>query len=106
MRITLAAICAIILTACGSDSDDSPATVAEPVWESTEARTLLVNNCAVSGCHNGTQSPNYSTMSQATFVSSQSNAITRMKSTTSPMPPSPRDPLDEASIAIFEALFE
>ena len=51
---------ALVLQACGSSSteSDSPA-AATAAWTDTEMQLIVANNCALSGCHSGTQLPDY-----------------------------------------------
>lgn len=65
---------ALVLQACGSSSSDSDApAAATATWTNTEMQTIVANNCAVSGCHNGTQAPNYSGISE-TAMKADTNA--------------------------------
>lgn len=58
---------ALLATACGSKSSDSPAPASSTAtaWSDTAMQAIVVNNCAISGCHAGAQAPNYSGISEA-----------------------------------------
>lgn len=57
---------ALLLQACGgsSSSDSDTPDGATAAWTNTEMQTIVANNCAVSGCHNGTQAPDYRNISE------------------------------------------
>jgi hypothetical protein len=55
-------------TGCGSKSssdDGAPAAASNGTTTFTEMKALLNANCATAGCHNGTQAPNYATITEA-----------------------------------------
>lgn len=55
---------AVLATACGSSKSDDSAPAAA-AWADPAMQTIVANNCAVSGCHNGSQPPNYTGISEA-----------------------------------------
>lgn len=61
---------------------------------SSEIQNIISSNCAVSGCHNGSQSPNLSTLAN---VQSQKTNV-KARTTSKSMPPSGRTPLSDEQI--------
>ena len=55
---------AVLATACGSSPSAEKAT-STVAWSNTGMQAIVSGSCAVSGCHNGTQAPNYSGISEA-----------------------------------------
>ena len=54
-------LCVPLLNACGGDSPTEPATATPPLAKfSSIQQNVFTTTCAVSGCHNGTQTPRLS----------------------------------------------
>ena len=71
-----------------------PATVARGdtgISWSGEIKNIIDTNCAVSGCHNGSQSPNLSTLSSV----QNNKANVKTRTSNGSMPPSGRTPLSD-----------
>ena len=86
-------------TVTAEDSDQCEATqsIGAGTSLSADVMPIISANCAVTGCHNGTRSPDLRTTSGV--INSASRVKARTSSET--MPPSDRDPLTQAQIEII-----
>ena len=104
LSIILGLVCCEMISACGSSSDDnndgSPAS--SSVWTNTAMQSVVGSNCATAGCHNGTRSPNYKTISEA-GMKADSSALSRVNAKT--MPPQGLT-LSSADLATFQDFYK
>lgn len=91
---------AVLANACGSSKSDSPAATAV-AWSDTGMQALVSGNCAISGCHNGTQTPNYSGISEAA-MKADTTAKTRVANGSMPQS-GPLTAAQKATVAAFYA---
>lgn len=104
MRIVLASALLMTLVACGSSSsDDSPAAAPADsgTWTNKEMQSLVATNCAISGCHNGTQAPNYTNISEANM---KADTAARSQVASGAMPQG--GTLSASQKATFEAFYK
>jgi hypothetical protein len=89
----------LFANACGSKSSSDDEAPAAATWTNTKMQSIVATNCAVSGCHNGAQFPNYSGISEAAM-----RADTKAKSQVAQgiMPQGTTlSPADKATFAAF-----
>ena len=63
----------VVLAATGCGSDDKKAatpTTPAPTVTFADISPIIASKCATSGCHDGTTSPNYKTVTESTWVKS------------------------------------
>lgn len=89
-----------ILEACGSSSGggNSGPGSGDP-WSNTAMQQLVQNRCATSGCHSGSQRPNYSGITESS-MKSDTAALRQIRSGTMP-PGSPLSTAERASVEEF-----
>jgi hypothetical protein len=82
--LILGIACCKFIYSCGSESDVSEDTTASSTaWANASMQAVVTNNCATSGCHNGTQSPNYKTITEAN-MKADTSALARVNADTMP----------------------
>lgn len=93
---------AFMLNACGTS--DSSTAAASATWSNSAMQAIVTSKCATSGCHNGTQAPNFAAISEAD-MKANTTARNRMI-TTKDMPPAGSTGLTAAEIATVTAFYQ
>lgn len=93
---------ALTLSACGTSEKSETASTS--TWSNTAMQAIVTSKCATSGCHNGTQAPNFLTYSEAD-MKANTTARNRMI-TTRDMPPATATGLTSAEIATVTAFYQ
>lgn len=85
----------------GTSSSSSGGTTTTATWTDAAMQSVVANRCATAGCHDGTHSPNYVGISEASMRSS-SRALAAVESGSMP----PRASLSASEKATFLAFYE
>jgi len=92
----------LFFTSCSSDStDDLTDPIPASITYKANVKTIIDQSCAVSGCHNTASNTGGLTLETYTQVKNavmNKNAIGRMESSSSPMPPTGNLPATSISI--------
>ena len=74
----LSIVLASSLSACGSSSNGNSGGGGSPAtWTNTAMQNLVSSQCATSGCHDGSVSPNYKSISESS-MKSDSRALSQV----------------------------
>ena len=88
-------------TSTSNVGSSSGGTTTTATWTDAAMQSVVANRCATAGCHDGTQSPSYVGISEASMRSS-SRALAAVESGSMP----PRASLSASEKATFLAFYE
>lgn len=91
----------VLANACGASKSEDKAATTTVAWTDTGMQAIVTGNCAISGCHNGTQMPNYSGISEAAM---KADTIAKAQVSSGAMPQSRTlTAAQKATVAAFYA---
>jgi hypothetical protein len=80
MRVALLSIfAASLVVACSGSSAEGGNEVDAGPWNDTAMQTLVATKCAIGGCHDGSESPNFKNISEAAMKANR-EALTQVQS--------------------------
>ena len=88
------------LFACGAD-DSKKKDSSSTTWSNTAMQSIVNNQCAAAGCHDGTQSPKYKDISESA-MKADTQALTEVQAGRMPQ----SGPLSASDKATFVAFFQ